>query len=401
MRPPSNATDVRVLSFAAVAFHGREWWPTLVLAALALTTSPAPARAQLPAAFVDLAPDFASSIARAVGPGAAVRVAFPLDQARIQAELIRVLAARGVRITDSAEATVVNASCSTNLRDRVCVADVGRGEARRVVITSRPRAAGSDPDAAPIVGIELRSIYTQRAPILDVTPAGDRLLVLTPDAVLLVAEASGANDGGRAIATRPIATARVWPRDLRGRLRAGGQNFEAFLPGVTCRGTVSPFALVCADDSEPWPIGLDNSGIAPSRNAFSTADGFAFYEAAPLGGGRFLLAGERSALTLLDAGRRTALRSDPADHVAGVSDACAADAPYVIADAPTPDTDGDVLRLFRFADARLVATGSATTLPGALTALWSAPVSGPATAIVHDLRAGRYEAFHLTLSCAR
>ena len=122
---------------------------------------------------------------------------------------------------------------------------------------------------------------------------------------------------------------------------------------------------------------------------------------APVGGGRFLLAGERSVLTLLDAGRRTALRSDPADHVAGFPDACAADAPYVIADAPASDTDGDVLRLFRFADARLVATGSATTLPGALTALWSAPVSGPATAIVHDLRAGRYEAFHLTLSCAR
>ena len=392
---------MRVLSFAAVAFHGREWWPTLVLAALALTTSPAPVRAQPAAAFVDLAADFASSIARAVGTGAAVRVAFPPDQARVQAELIGVLATRGVRITDSADATVVNASCSTNLRDRVCVADMGRGEARRVVITSRPRVAGLDPDAAPVVGIELRSIYTQRTPILDVTPAGDRLLVLTPDTVVLVADVSGANDGGRAIAFKTIATARVWPRDLRGRLRLAGRNFEAFLPGVTCRGTIDPFTLVCADDSEPWPIGFDNGGIAPSRNAFSTTDGFAFYEAAPLGGGRFLLAGERSVLTLLDGGRRTVLRSDPADHVAGFPDACAADAPYVIADAPASDSDGDVLRLFRFADARLVATGSATTLPGALTALWSATVSGPATAIVHDLRAGRYEAFHLTLSCAR
>ena len=393
---------MRVLSFAAVAFHGRDWWPTLALAALALTTSPASALAQPPvAAFVDLAPDFASRIARVVGTGAAVRVAFPPDQARVQAELIRVLAARGVRITDTADATAVNASCSTNLRDRVCVADIGRGEARRVVITSSPRLPGKDPDAAPIVGIELRSIYTQRTPILDVTPAGDRLLVLTPDAVLLVADASGANDGGREVASTAIVTARVWPRDLRGRLRVAGQNFEAFLPGVACRGTITPFALVCADDSEPWPIGLDNGGIAPSRNAFSTADGFTFYEAAPVGSGRFLLAGERSALTLVEAGRRTAVRSDPADHIAGFPDACAADAPYVIADAPAADGDGDVLRLFRLADVRLVATGSATTLPGPLTALWSATLSGPATAIVHDLRAGRYEAFHLTLSCAR
>jgi hypothetical protein len=401
VRRRSRATDVRVLSFAAVAFHGREWWPTLIAAALALTTSPVPALAQPPAAFMDLAPDFAATIARAVGTDAAVRVAFPPDQARLQAEIVRVLATRGVRIADTGDATVVNASCATNLRDRVCVAEIGGGEAHRVVMTSRPRAPGLDPDAAPIVGIELRSIYTQRAPILDVTAAGDRLLVLTPDAVVLVGDASGANNGGRAIAAKPITTARVWPRDLRGRLRAAAPNFEAFLPGVTCRGTINPFALVCADDSEPWPIGLDNSGIAPSRNAFSTADGFTFYEAAPVGGGRFLLASERSVLTLTEAGRRTALRGDPADHVAGFPDACAADAPYVVTDARTSESDRDALRLFRFADARLVASGSTTTLPGALTALWSATASGPATAIVHDLSAGRYEAFHLTLPCAR
>jgi hypothetical protein len=401
MRRLSSVTDARVLSFAAVGFHGREWWPTLALAALALTTSPVPALAQPPAAFVDLAPDFASSIAAAVGPSASVRVAFPLDQARLQAELIRVLATRGVRIADNADATPVHASCAANLRDRVCVAEIGRGEARRIVITTRPRVAGADPDAAPIVGIELRSIFTQRAPILDVGAAGDRLVVLTPDAVVLVADAGGANDGGRPIASKPIATTRVWPRDLRGRLRVTGQNFDAFLPGVTCRGTINPLALVCADDSDAWPIGLDNSGIAPSRNAFSTPDGFTFYEAAPVGAGRFLLAGERGALTLMDAGRRTVVHADAADHVAGFPDACAADAAYVIVAARSAEHDGDVLRLFRLAEARLVPAGSAMPLAGPLTALWSATASGPATAIVHDLSAGRYEALHLTLSCAR
>lgn len=401
MRHPSSGTDAGVLSFAAVGFHGREWWPTLVLAALALTSSPVPALAQSPAAFVDLAPDFASSIANAVGTGAAVRVAFPPDQVHLQAEVIRALATRGVRITDNADATLVNASCATNLRDRVCVAEIGRGEARRIVMTTRPRLANADPDAAPIVGIELRSIYTQRAPILDVAAAGDRLVVLTPEAVVLVADASGANDGGRPIASKPIATARIWPRDLRGRLRVAGQNFDAFLPGVTCRGTINPLALVCADDSDAWPIGLENSGIAPSRNAFSTPDGFTFYEAAPVGAGRFLLAGERGALTLMDAGRRTVVRADAADHVAGFADACAADAAYVILGARSAEPAGDMLRLFRLAEARLVPTGSTTPLPGMLTALWSATASGPATAIVHDLSAGRYEAFHLTLSCAR
>jgi len=44
------------------------------------------------------------------------------------------------------------------------------------------------------------------------------------------------------------------------------------LPGVACRGTINPFALVCADDSEPWPIGLDNSGIKAFRGIPYGAD---------------------------------------------------------------------------------------------------------------------------------
>jgi len=40
-------------------------------------------------------------------------------------------------------------------------------------------------------------------------------------------------------------------------------------------------------------------------------------------------------------------------------------------------------------------------LPGILTSLWTAQGGRVATAVVHDVNAGRYEAFHLTLSCAR
>jgi hypothetical protein len=401
VRRSSNGTEVTVLSFAAVGFHGREWWPRLTLAALALTTLPIPALAQPPAAFVDLAAEFASSIEAAVGRGAAVRVTFAPDQARMQSEVVRVLSARGVRVADSADAIAVTAACSVNLRDRVCAAQIGRGDARRLVMTTRPLALTGDTDADPIVAIELRPVFTQRRPLLDVAAAGDHLLVLTPDSVMLVAEATAGNPGGRVIGSKPIATARVWPRDLRGRLRVAAPTFEAFLPGVTCRGSVSPFALVCADDIEPWPIGLENAGVAPSRNAFSTRDGFTFYEAAPLGAGRWLLVSERSALTLLDNGRRTTAQSDSVEHAAGFPDSCAGPAPYVVTDGRTPDGGSDLLRLFRFVDARLVPLPSTVVLPGALLSLWSGPDGGGATAIVHDRTAGRYEAFHITLSCAR
>ena len=393
---------MRVLSFAAVGSHGREWRPRLTLAALVLTTVSLPAAsAQPPPAFVDLAPDLAAAIAAAVGPGAAIRLTFPAEQQRTQAEVARALESRGVRAAASGDATPVAAACSVNLRDRVCAAEIGRGDNRRVVMATRPRAASLDADADPIVAIELRPIYTQRRPMLDVAVAGDRLIVLSPESVALVADATEGNLAGRTIASKPITTARVWPRDIRGRLRVAAQGFDAFLPGVTCRGTINPFALVCADEIEPWPIGLDNSGIGPSRNAFATRDGFVFYEAAPLGSNRWLLVSEGRALTLVDNGRRTAAHGDPIDHAAGFADACAGDGSYIVTDGRAPDANHDVLRLSRVADSRLMPSTSTATLPGVLTALWSAVGAGPATAMVHDLDAGRYEAFHVTLSCAR
>jgi len=408
---------VRVLSFAAVGFHGREWRTRLASAALALATLSIPASpfgfaqgdpeftegsAQPLEAFVDLAPDFASKIASALGPGAAAVVAFAPEQSRMQSEVVRLLAARGVRIVERGDAALVAGDCSMNLRERVCVAEIRRGDDRRVVMTTRVRDRAGDGGTEPIVGIELRPIYTQRRPMLDVAQAGDRRLVLTADAVSLVE-----NDpaGARAIASHPITTARVWPRDVRGRLRVAASSFEAFLPGVTCRGTVTPFTLACADESEPWPIGgLANNGMAPSRNAFSTPDGFTFYEAAPIGSARWLVVGERGVLTFVDPRGRAAARADPADHAAGFPESCAADGPYVVADARAPDTNADTLRLFRVLDGtRLVPLPSTVTLPGALTALWSAEAAGAAaaTAIVHDINAGRYEAFHISLSCAR
>jgi hypothetical protein len=387
-----------VLSFAAVGFHGREWRARLAPAALALATLSAPASAQPSGPFLDLAADFASAIAAAVGPDAAVAVVFPPDQERVRAEVVRLLASRGVRSVQSGDASRVAAECSTNLRERVCAAEIRRGDDRRVVMTTRARDRNQDAEEPPAVAIELRPLYAQRRPMLDVAEAGDRLLVLTSESVSLMANEAGVM---RALASRAIATSRVWPRDLRGRLRAAGQSFEAFLPGVTCRGTVAPFTLACADESEPWPIGLENTGIAPSRNAFATPDGFVFYEAAPLGGGRWLVVGERGALTFLDARGRTAAPADPADHAAGLPESCAGDGAYVVTGGRSPEANVDALRLLHVVDARLVALPSTAPLPGTLTALWSAPAGGPATAIVHDATAGRYEALHVSVSCAR
>jgi hypothetical protein len=404
-----------VLSFAAVGCHGRGWWtPAFALAgfgvagclassALMLLLAAATARAQ--PASQNLASEFAGRVAAAIAPGATVHLVCTGDDGRTQLELGRSLAARGIRLLESGDgATTVRCSCLENLREYACIADIGDGDARRVVAATRAKNSGGPLVPSPIVALQLRPLHAQRDPILDVTIAGQALLVLTPTTVMRMPL-----PGQPAVAPQSAAvtTGRVWPRDVRGHLRADDDAFEVFLPGVTCRGSSMPFALACADEGESWPIGIENAGMAASRNTFATPEGFPFYEAAPLDGGQWLVVDQQGTLTFLDAQRRVVARGDATDHVAALRSACAPGS-YVVTAQRSPDAEGaDVLRLARVVGTSLVPDASTIALPGILTALWSARTPArprddrEAVAVVHDMQTGRYEAFHLSLSCAR
>ena len=396
-----ESSRTKVLPFPDVSAQGREWRTRFASSALAFATLSAAVSAQSNVTFVDLAPDLTAKIAAALTPATPIRLSFQKDDERVRATVARLLASRGFRVVESGDATVVSGGCLANLRERVCAAGIGSGEARRVVMTTGLHGGDAAANRDPVVAAELRPLYAQRGPMLDATDAGGRLLVLTPEAVTLVADTDRDTLAGRVIASQPIKTARLWPRDLRGLLRVTASGFEAFLPGVTCRGTLSPFTLACADETEPWPIGLDNGGLTPSRNTFLTPEGLTFYEAAPLGGGRWLVVGDQGVLTFLDAQRRVTARGDAADHAIGFPESCASEASYVVTAARAPEADHDTLRLSRLVNGQLVPVPSAIALPGVLTSLWAAPGARTATAIVYDFNAGRYEAFHVTLSCAR
>jgi hypothetical protein len=391
-----------------VGFHGREWWtPAFALAgfgvarrlassALMFVLATAPAWSQ-PAHLQD----FAARIAAAIPSGATLRLACTGDDGRTQRELTRLLAARGVRLGETADgATIVRCSCLENLRERACVADIGDGSVRRVVATTQPRGQTEPPARDPIVALELRPLYAQRDPILDVAVADGSLLVLTPAMLMLVPAESKAATAAPA-PSQFITTARIWPRDLRGRLRTTAGGFEVFLPGVTCRGTLTPFTLACADEGDAWPIGIENAGIAPSRNTFATPEGLSFYDAASLGDERWLIVDQQGVLTFLDSHRRVVAKGDAADHAVALRGSCAPDS-YVATTARPPDAESaDVVLLSRASGDQLVPIPSTVVLPGTLTALWPTADDRAATAIVHNARSGRYEAFHLSLSCTR
>ncbi|HMD34582.1 MAG TPA: hypothetical protein VKH42_06425 [Vicinamibacterales bacterium] len=273
------------------------------------------------------------------------------------------------------------------------------------ILTAAPHAQ-PQPAREPSLALDTRPLLAQRTPILDVAiaPDGARLIVLEPDQVSL-RRVDAAGDASDVVEQRAVQTARIWPRDLRGRIDASHVPFDVFLPGVTCRGGLDPLRISCADETAPWP-GLANSGVEAARNYFTTPEGRPFSSAAPLPAGaqaRWLVADRQGGLLFFDDKRSPVGRPATAgDDVAAAYAACSAGPFVVVSNRVARDAAGaadpadvDELRLFRVAGRELVSSATPLRLPGILTALWDA------VAIVHDVATDRYEAFRISVSCAR
>jgi hypothetical protein len=207
-------------------------------------------------------------------------------------------------------------TCDENLRERACLAEIRRGATRK---SCRQPGHGVRTAVDPPAPLSLvAAIFGQRAPILDVATLGDR-----------VRHGSGVGDalqrsdaGWQPLQSRPIASSRPWPRDVRGRLRLDGASLEALLPGVACHAFLDLVSMTCVDDRQSWPLGIDNSGVDASRNHFTTPEGFAFFGAAALGddaGARWLVADRFGALALLDATRGHAANAGAGDDVVALA----------------------------------------------------------------------------------
>jgi len=408
---------MEVLSCAAVGFHGRAPFPRTAACGVLILLGGATVRGQR-ASFEDLASELAAKIAAVVAPAGAVFVtSIPVDAAdeaplrQVAREVARVLTARGDRLVAAeAAAVVVTVGCSTNLRERACLAEVRRADTRQVVSASKADDGRTSGDADPILALEAVPLFAQRAAILDVAPLGDRLLVLDPAAITLY---SRADEGWQRVESRAIGQARVWPRDLRGRLRVSGRAIEAFLPGAVCRGPVDLSGLTCVDEREPWPLAVDNAGIDAARNYFQTPEGVSFVGAAALGAdgdARWALADPSGTLMLMDERRKPLGAIGSSDDVAGLTARCRPGAAYLLASSRTIrgaaervdlQADTDTLRLLRVVGRRLLTAATPLVLPGRLTALWAAPGAGVATVVAHDAGTGRYEAFQVSISCVR
>lgn len=351
----------------------------------------------VPAPVENLLSELALRIAASIAPETFVSLDVSTDE-QMKRDITDRLAARGIRVVDAVPGRpVLRVRCDDNLREHACSAAIA-GTSRAVMVVTQPRRMAATPTEPPAV-IELRPLVSLREPILDVAVERDRMLVLTPAAVIRFEDDDGTWRRDNAGA---IPAVRVWPRDVRGRFRVSGDRLEAFLPGVKCGGDADRLALTCADSTEPWPVPIDGARLQPARNDFVTPDGRSFYAMAPLGpeaGGRWLMVASDRLLTFVDDAGARLPTSSTGDDVVAVRASCAAS--HVAVSSPSPDRGADLLTLFQVVRRRLLPAGSPVRLPGRMTALWPAAVGDGAIVVTYDQDAARYAAHHLSVACPR
>ena len=341
----------------------------------------------------------------------------------IRRNLLTQLAVLGVRFVAPEQAAAnVRVSLSEDMQSYVWVAEIRQGSnAPSVVMVSLPRSAvlTVEPAASAMV-LRGVSLWSQPERILDVTVIDDnpaRMLVLDANGVT-----SYRMQDNRWLLEHSVSVAhsRPWPRDLRGRLvlrRDKDHLFDAYLPGVYCRGlTGPPPAMTCFESSDPWPIGTDlfslNASFTFSRNFFSgvLSPGVGnqttvppFYSAAAVPREHstwWLLAAVDEKVHLLDGVTdQVAEKLGWGSDIASLRSGCGSGWQVLATGAGAGRSDA--VQAFEVAGREPIAVSTPFEVSGAVTALWTESGANGVVAVVHNSETGGYEAFRLTLTCGR
>ena len=369
----------------------------------------------------------AGKIGAVTGPGAIaleVRNRSSLSSADvdgIREGLTAQLALLGMRLVnpDQANATAL-VSLSEDFQNYVWLAEIhqGTGEPALVMISApRPDTPPSAQDVSPMT-IRKTLLWSQDTRILDVavldgTP--QQMIVLDQDNISLY---KSENDRWQMEQSVSLAHRHPWPRDLRGRVVPGKDHlFDAYLPGVFCRGVLAAsLAVTCYESDDPWPLGSDQYSIhaffAPTRNFFTgvLAPGIgkqttapAFYSAAALPREKYTLwvfATVDGQVHMLDGiNDQTVGKLGWGSDIAAVHSNCGSGW-QVLA---TGITDGatDAVRAFEIIDREPASVARALDFNGNITALWPETDSSNAVAVSRASETGKYAAYRLAIHCGQ
>jgi hypothetical protein len=307
---------------------------------------------------------------------------------------------------------------SENRTQYLLVEELRKGDDRQVWIASWKRT-GPLSLTAPAITLEKNLVWEQDEPMLDVAFPAGAMLVLSPSRLTLYTRQAAQWTAKHSV---PLAPARPWPRDLRGRLRLNSATVQAYLPGMLCGGTVDAaldpgLSLTCRPSEEAWVLESGSRALllgafAPARNYFdgrvTSQSGqrktiAPFYSAAAVeeqGRTLWLLAMVDGRTQMFDATLDPlgALSAAWGSDLAGAGARCGGGS-QVLATRPGDGTVLDAVQAFAIVDRAPAALTAPAEFPGPVVALWSSG-GAAAMAIVRNLATGKYESYTLTISCS-
>jgi hypothetical protein len=268
------------------------------------------------------------------------------------------------------------------------------------------------PHNGPSVVIYKQFLWSQPAQILDAWLDNNRMVLLDAESVSTFTLNSGVWQREQQLG---ITRGHAFPRDLRGLLVPAKDHIaDAFLPGTVCN--VANSGIACHESDDPWPLGARTALFNSGRNYFTGAIFPATGKAAPpfyslvtldhAASSLLVISGADGRVHLNDGVSDRTLplssTSDWGSDITAVKTQCDGGTQILVTSAGDDDVT-DTLRAFEFPAGEPMQVSSPADFPGPITALWthSNNHGDAATAVVHNLQTGSYEAYSVTLTCNR
>jgi hypothetical protein len=331
------------------------------------------------------------------------------------------LQVRGLRtVADSSFDAKLRITLSSDDTERLWIADFDNDGAHVTFIEPFERSSFDAKPWAARTHVDRELVFSGNAPILDfacTNPATakecGKVLVLYPDAVVLM-------DSEQSFPRVSISHENTWPRDLRGRLKISGTDFEARVEGVGCAGNVAHVAnSKCAPVNGPWifsgPGTVTFAFLAPAGNFFqwvtavtsgaAKANQEPFFSLAGLefdGEPAWISTETKGEVRLLSGKNRVTLAVTSAwgSELATVKTDCG-NGWQVLSTSRRDNTESDSVAVYEWSGSEFRSLSDPLELDGPVVAMWSAENGGPARAVVHNLKTGNYEAYLLKVGCSQ
>lgn len=332
----------------------------------------------------------------------------------------------GIVPGSSDSTTLVRITLSENLRGDLWIAEVQEGTETRVTMLPVKLDATPATPGAPTLTLRQTAIITESDPVVDAqifSSAGEqRLLVLEPQRVIIYTRKTAAPAGATTTPSSSWKEEQVLTipflaplsRDVRGRIVAAQDHlFDAYLPGVLCRGSNnwSAIALACAGSDDPWPITpTQNSFYDSARDYFMgvVVPGFGmqlapFYEAADVpraNGSAMLLDNVNGSAVLVQSNLTMPVNGavDWGSDLAAVHSACGSGTQVVVSGSGAAAA-GDSLRAYEISGREALPVSSPLQVPGVVTAIWPTSSGDDATVVIHRPASDEYEVWSVAASC--